>query len=54
MPLGTLTGDTVSNLLISSVAANTQAHENIAAQPMKRLLAPEEVAPTANRDKFVV
>ena len=30
MPVGPVTGDTVANLLMSSVAANTQAHETTA------------------------
>jgi len=30
MPVGPVTGETVDNLLISSVAANTQAHETTA------------------------
>ena len=30
MPVGPVTGDTVDNLLISSVAANTQANETTA------------------------
>ena len=30
MPVGPVSGETVDNLLISSVAANTQAHETAA------------------------
>ena len=40
MPVGTLTGETVSKLLISSVAANTQALENWGSSPTERQTTP--------------